>query len=44
MKKLGLMTDVELAGIFGHIDQLVPVHQGMQEYSVNTIHFEACVI
>ena len=29
MKKLGLMTDAELAGIFGHIDLLVPVHQGM---------------
>jgi len=28
IRKLKLMTDAELTVIFGHIDTLVPLHQG----------------
>jgi len=29
MKKLGLLSDLELFQIFGQIDALVPLHQGI---------------
>ena len=31
MKALGLMSDEELSLIFGHIDELVPLHQELVE-------------